>query len=1127
MMLKLSSTKMKKQSLLWLCALLIATLALPGCYMKQKDPVRVLVFSKTAGFRHSSIPNGIALIQQLGKRLNYTVDTTEDATKFNEENLKRYSAVVFMSTTGDVLNNTQQADFERFIQAGGGYVGIHAATDTEYDWPWYNQLVGAQFASHPNNSNVRKGVLEIRKRGHPATDSLPDRWERTDEWYNFKNINDKVEVLMTIDEKTYEGGTNGAFHPMSWYHDFDGGRAFYTASGHTEETFVEPLFIKHLIGGLTYALGERKPLDYTKVKSKRAPEENRFTKVVLENNLDEPTEMAVLPDGRVIYIQRKGEVRLYTPATNKVKKINKVDVYTKHEDGLMGLALDPNFAQNKWVYLYYSSPKEKVNQLSRFDFKGDSLVLASEKKILGVNEQRDECCHTGGSIAFDGKGNLFLSTGDNTNPFASEGYSPTDERAGRSAWDAQRTSANTNDLRGKVLRIRPKADGGYDIPEGNLFAAGTPNTRPEIYVMGCRNPYRISVDKKTGYLYWGDVGPDAGEDSVLRGPRGHCEVNQARQSGFHGWPLFVADNKPYREFDFATRTTGEPYNADKPINNSPNNTGLKELPPAQKPLIWYPYAPSKEFPILGKGGRNPMAGEVFYSDRYQKSSRAFPDYYNGKLFIYEWMRGWIMTVSMDAQGNMTGLEPFMPGTKFNNPMDMEFAPDGSLYLLEYGTSWFSRNEDARLVRIEFNAGNRKPVVAFTPDKSIGAAPLAVQFSSKGTMDYDRDKLTYAWKFTGGTVVQAKEANPKFTFTKPGVYQVSLTVTDAKGASNTIKQDIKVGNTLPSVALKLSGNQTFYFDNQNRDYEVSVSDPEDVAKGGVIGEDIAVTVDFLEQGYDKTAIAQGHQMNSAATGFVAGRRLIEESDCRACHAADKKSVGPSYLEVAQKYKTDKRAVEYLSEKIIKGGAGVWGSQGMAAHPQLTGSQTAEMARYILSLGDEQKAANRLPAKGTYNFVKHVGKGEQGSYLISAAYTDRGANGIEPMTTRQVLALRNPKVKAVMADENKDMSKVNFNNMDLAVLPNDAYVAFKDIDLTGIQSIMLTAGGQGSGGEFELHLGSPTGTLVGKAVVEPKAGMQMVTIDTKGQQGSHDLYFVNKITKVVGQPFLALASLEFKQ
>jgi cytochrome c len=253
--------------------LLVVGLVAHGCSVKSEDPIkpqapaRVLVFSRTLGFRHNSIPDGIRMIQAIGQQLKFVVDITEDPAKFTEDSLKRYSAVVFMSTTGNVLDARQQIDFERYIQAGGGFVGIHSATDTEYDWPWYNQLVGAQFASHP--PGTPRATLNIIRRGHPATDSLPDKWVRNDEWYNFKNLNNKVNVLITIDEKTYTGGTNGDFHPMSWYHDFDGGRAFYTAGGHTRESFSEPLFVKHVTGGFLYALGERKPLDYSKARSQR------------------------------------------------------------------------------------------------------------------------------------------------------------------------------------------------------------------------------------------------------------------------------------------------------------------------------------------------------------------------------------------------------------------------------------------------------------------------------------------------------------------------------------------------------------------------------------------------------------------------------------------------------------------------------------------------------------------------------------------------------------------------------------------------------------------------------------------------------------------------------------------
>lgn len=1125
-----SRMKMKTK-LLAAAALFALVWVADSCFMRFKDPIRILVFSKTKGFRHSSIPNGIAALKKIAEQNGYLMDTTENAANFNEDNLKKYAAVVFLSTTGDVLDDVQQADFERYIQAGGGYVGIHAAADTEYDWPWYGQLVGGYFNGHPSTpSNVQRGQIFVVDKKHPSTEHLPDTLERTDEWYDYRNMYPGVKVLMRINEKSYIGSNMNNQHAIAWYHEFDGGRAWYTAGGHTEESFSEPDFLRHIAGGLKYVIGNAVPLDYQKAKSKRVPEENRFTKVVLENYLDEPTELAVLPDGRVLFIERKGAVKIYRPDENKVKEVNRFKVNTTHEDGMMGLAADPNFVQNQWIYLYYSHPVESVNQLSRFTMKGDSIDRSTEVKILSVPVQRQECCHTGGSIAFDGQGNLFLSTGDNTNPFASDGYSPSDERPDRAPWDAQKSSANTNDLRGKILRIKPQPDGSYTIPEGNLFPKGTPNTRPEIYVMGCRNPYRISVDKQTGYLYWGDVGPDAGEDNPDRGPKGHCEFNQAKAPGNFGWPHFVADNKAYQRYDFAAKKSLGFFNPEKPMNLSPNNTGLKELPPAQKPMIWYPYGESKEFPMVGTGGRNPMAGEVFRANRYRKSDIGFPDYFDGKLFIYEWMRGWIMTVTFDEQGNMKSLSRFMPSTKFNNPMDMEFAPDGSLYMLEYGTNWFSRNEDARLVRIEYSAGNRKPIAKVNADKVVGAVPLTVKFDTKGTVDYDGDALRYEWFFTpDAKKAQATTANPSYTFTKPGVYKVTLRIADGKGGTAQQQIEVRAGNAPPEVSLTLSGNQTFYFDNDKRSYTASVKDKEDgtVESGGVNPEEVVVSMDYLPEGKDLTVIAKGHQTNSSeVTGFMAGKRMIDDSDCRACHAMNQKSVGPSYMDIAKRYHKDNNAAIYLAEKIVKGGSGVWGDKGMAAHPQLSLEQAAEMSRYILSLAQEKKD-NVLPLKGEFMPDKHIGKNEKGVYIIRAAYTDKGANSVGPITGSQTIVLRSPTLKAVAADAPAALMKVNFNGKDFAILGNNAFAEYKNIDLTGIKNITLGAATQGTSAVVEVRLGSPDGKLLGEAAIGSEPLFQMPKIAIQPQTGIHSVFLVCRIKEVKAQPMIAMEWLQFEQ
>ncbi|MFT6808508.1 MAG: cytochrome c, partial [Saprospiraceae bacterium] len=238
------------------CSLLIS------CTSSDSNVNKVLVFSKTEGFRHESIPQGIEMIKKLGAENGYSVDATEDASWFTQATLKEYKVVIFMSTTGDVLDNIQQLEFQRFIQGGGGYVGVHAAADTEYDWPWYGKMVGGYFESHPSDPNVRDATIHKTEHQHPSTDHLDQSWDRTDEWYSYKKLNMEVTPLLLLDETTYEGGTNGDYHPIALYHEYDGGRAFYTGGGHTNESFVEPDFVKHVSEGILWAQGDQKPINY-------------------------------------------------------------------------------------------------------------------------------------------------------------------------------------------------------------------------------------------------------------------------------------------------------------------------------------------------------------------------------------------------------------------------------------------------------------------------------------------------------------------------------------------------------------------------------------------------------------------------------------------------------------------------------------------------------------------------------------------------------------------------------------------------------------------------------------------------------------------------------------------------
>lgn len=670
---------------------------------------RLLVFSKTSGFRHASIEPGQQALRKLGQQHFFSVEMTEEASAFTEKNLRRFSAVVFLNTTGDVLDDVQQQSFERYIESGGGYLGIHSAADTEYDWPWYGRLAGAYFAGHPMLPNVRQGRVDVVDADHPATSMLPNPWQHTDEWYDFKSFNLDVHVLLEVDELSYRDEVREPVHPVSWYHEVGKGRAFYTALGHTPESFVEPLFLAHLWGGLRYLLGVIESADEAVSKDGVRPDENRFRKIVLDSNLYEPMELDLLDDGRILFVERHGDVKIYDPEKAATEIIAAFNVFAEFEEGLLGIAVDPEYAINHWVYFAYSAPDEAEIRLSRFVLEGTTLDFESEKILLEIPVQRDECCHLAGSLEFGPGGVLYIAIGDNTNPHASDGFAPIDERQDRGPWDAQKSSANSNDLRGKILRIRPEPDGTYSIPEGNLFAAGDVPGRPEIYVMGNRNPFRLSIDHRTGYLYWGEVGPDAGAAGEERGPMGHDEINQARQAGNFGWPYFVGDNKPYHDYSFASKKSGTLFTAAAPVNDSPHNTGARILPPAQPAFIWYPYVSSKEFPLVGVGGRNAMAGPVYYYDDYTAGDHTFPRYYDSKLFTYDWMRHWIMAVTMDENGDFVRMERFMPGTEFSRPVDMLFGPDGAMVLLEYGSTWYERNEDARLVRIVYTTENKGKV----------------------------------------------------------------------------------------------------------------------------------------------------------------------------------------------------------------------------------------------------------------------------------------------------------------------------------------------------------------------------------------------------------------------------------
>ena len=624
------------------------------------------------------------------------------------------------------------------------------------------------------------------------------------------------------------------------------------------------------------------------------PPDSDFQKVTLNDTPGEPMDLAVLPDRRVLHVTRAGQVWLHNPATGRNTIAATLDVYRHDEEGLQNVAVDPNYGRggNNWVYLYYSPPGNTpvddpatpgvnegdapgwgtaedfapfrgVLRLSRFRLVKDTLDLRTEQKILDVPVDRGICCHVGGDIVFDAKGNLYLSTGDDTNPFESGGFTPIDERPGRNpAYDAQRTSANTNDLRGKILRIRVGPNGSYTVPDGNLFRRGTPGTRPEIYLMGLRNPFRIELNRATGELYVADYSPDARAADPNRGPSGHGKWLAARKPGNYGWPYCATDALPYVDYDFATGQSGAPFDCAAPVNDSPHNTGLRTLPPVQKPQVAYTYGVSPQFPELGDGGIGPMAGPAYDFDRRATRGRtavAWPSYYDGLPLFHEWTRDYVKAFRQDARGAVTGIEPVLPSVVFDNPMDLEFGPDGALYVLEYGDGYFSENPDAQLARIDHIGftGNHTPVPQASATPTAGVAPLTVAFSSAGTTDADGDALRYEWYLDDDDRIDSRAPNPTFTYRENGLYRATLKVTDRAGRSASTEVRIAVGNATPVVELvnPVEGQPFSFGDTVTFEVRVTDDQPVDCAR---------VTVTYI-LGHD----SHGHPQTTASgcTGSI--------------------------------------------------------------------------------------------------------------------------------------------------------------------------------------------------------------------------------------------------------------------
>jgi cytochrome c len=833
-----------------------------------------------------------------------------------------------------------------------------------------------------------------------------------------------------------------------------------------------------------------------------APPDYRFKVEVLARSMPRPLQLQADAEGRIFFNELGGKLKIWRPG-GEVLEAGSVPVFDQQENGFLGFALDPGFAQNHWIYLLYSPTNFVGQRLSRFVMDGDRLDPSSEKEVFKFGEQRRECCHHAGSMRFAPDGCLLISTGDNTNPFGdSESYGPMDERPDREPWDAQRTSGNTGSYNGKILRIRPTPDGGYTIPDGNLFPKDGSGGCPEIFVMGCRNPWRMNVDEKTGIVYWGDVGPDAWGDGP-RGSRGYDEINQARVAGNFGWPYFVGSNFAYYKFDYATKTAGAKFDPARPVNESVNNTGARVLPPAQPAMIYWPYGTSKEFPMLGNGGRTACAGPVFHFKPEFEKTGGFPEHFEGALLFWDWQRPFMKWARLDHEQNFKGIEFFTAAVIFANtkesieaaektgafvirrPVDAMFGRDGCLYMLDYGESW-GVNTDSKLLKISYQWGNLAPIAKASAVPTAGREPLTISLSSEGSKDLEGDSIRYEWqlfessdaaKKVSGKIVSTE---PRFSYTvqKPGNYVVQLTVTDDKGANSKSSLPLVVGNSPPQVRFERPEEGDFFTPGRSISYALHVVDAEDG--------DSRHNDELMEAG----AFVNGRWSRAENEEEIhQGLTMMKHSDCFNCHATEIKIVGPAYLEVANKYRGQARALDDSVERVIKGSSGIWGSTPMLPHESFTKEQVRQMVQWVFELKPGQNGAHLV--RGLTGQIPALSDKMEGQVVLDATYTDAGRAPAGTLTGNSHLTLRSRRIEAEKGDI-LNGGRIESNNSAsgrsmLAQLNRNHTVRFDNLNLTDTASLTCrVANGGTNDAVIEFRNGSRDGAVIASLETKPSGG-----------------------------------------
>jgi cytochrome c len=467
-----------------------------------------------------------------------------------------------------------------------------------------------------------------------------------------------------------------------------------------------------------------------------------FKRTVLVNLPNEPMKLAPLPDGRLLYTERRGAIKLVLADGKTMSTAGTVAAETGGDGGLQGIVADPDFAANNWIYLVYdlkndNHPQGPGRWVSRFTLNGNTLDMGSEKRLLHVEIERNfmsGCCHQGGGLAMDPQGNLYWSIGEQSDYTILSSLTNETERHKNSL----RSAGNTNDLRGKIVRIHPEADGSYTIPEGNLFPKDLAKTRQEIYGMGVRNPFSLSVDPKTGWLWHGEVGTDATAPSADKGAVGYEEINLITKASHLGYPFVNGPNEAFANYDYAANKSLGLFDPDHLMNNSKFNTGLTDLAPAGKPLpalVWWTVRAQFSTAFnFGEGKTAGMVGPTYRFNPALSNSTKLPAWLDGKVVFWDHERETIKLLTLTADRKVDHIDPFMTDVKWSGLVDIQQGPGGSLFTAEYGHGYYTSNPTAKISRIDYvgaPCGSVSLAQAQPPDRLRAASRMAYADPVKG------------------------------------------------------------------------------------------------------------------------------------------------------------------------------------------------------------------------------------------------------------------------------------------------------------------------------------------------------------------------------------------------------------